>query len=303
MTEVNSIVDALQSTSMLVRISSSFLGATRTDKEAAREITDDKNAAAGSAKVTVNRLAGADQLDKQIRANFANTRNALEALTTPFGDDRGWRILPNTQFNRALLVLSRGQKQHLALCATLKEEAPKIIEEARKNIGNFNVDLPTVEELVHGYDMKWDFRPIPDSKFKGLPEDAQAKLGARMNKQIADAYAKAKEDVLQRFIKPLEEFVKGMEKYDKREAGRTGSFADTKVTNIKALHEMLSAWNIDGDARLTELSNMVASLASTDPKDLRSNSVVRTAATARARETLDALDAWLHPEKYQQAAQ
>src|SRR5688500_3714061 len=97
-TTPDEIADAVRSTCVLVTVRLRAFGTTRTDNEASREVTRDKGAKPGAGRVTANRLTGADELHKQIVQAQTQAREDVKAYTMPYGNDEGWRLLPNKNF-------------------------------------------------------------------------------------------------------------------------------------------------------------------------------------------------------------
>lgn len=291
----NPIIEALKETTVLACVTTRALGLERTDRVASQRTVADNAAVDRAARVKVNRLAGADALHKEITSIQHAAGACLKANSQPFGEEDKWRLLPNARFEKFLTQMHPIKNDYDAAIQKLRAEAPAIIDAARVNIGQFDVPLPTIDEMVEAYELRTDFRPIPDgANFRGLHENTINKLKERHDAQVAAAVQSAQTDTLRRFVDPLERFVERMLAYDSRDKGkREGTFRDSVVTNIKDLHELLGVFNITGDERLTQLGNMLGSIASTPPEDLRRLPVVRTAATERAKEVLSNLQDWL----------
>jgi hypothetical protein len=192
-----------------------------------------------------------------------------------------------------------------AAIAAYEQDADDILAQARTNLGTLDVALPSKQELISAYTLRSAFEELPSGVIPGLPEQANAKLQRIVQAKLEEAASVARTHTLERFVKPLEYFVEAMRKYDDYERAAatrqkgdpkgTGFFRDSVVTNIKGLYETLASFNVLGDADITELGNMVASLATTEPDALRDNADVRNAATKRAQEILGNLDSWLTP--------
>jgi hypothetical protein len=291
----NPIIEALKETTILACVSTRALGLERTDKAASQRAVTENSAVAKAARVQVNRLAGADDLHKTIVSIQNMAAQVLKANSQPFGEEDKWRLLPNVRFEKFLQQMHPIKLDYDKAIDRLRNEAPAIIDAARANVGTFDVSLPSVEEMIGAYEMRTDFRPVPDSSnFRGLNENTINKLRERTDNQIANAVSIAQTDTLKRFVDPLERFIERMQAYDTREPGKkAGIFRDTVVTNIKELHEVLDSFNITGDERLTQLGNLLGSLVNTTPQELRDLPVIRQSATSRAQEVLSNLNDWL----------
>lgn len=305
------IVNAVQETCMLARVSFSTLGLTRTDRTASSDVVSAHGAVAGAARVVVSRLAGVEKHHKAIVSVQHEARKTLHGLSMPYGEESSWRLLPTRNFELLIKRLAGHKADYDNAVKALRDNADDIVAKARSNIGTLDVPVPTVDELVNAYSFQQDFQPVPDgSTLKGLPEAIQRRLASNIERKVAQAVELAQIDTLERFVDPLTNFVDRMTAYETRvqaqargeEIGKSGIFKNTVITNIKELFDVLGSFNVVGDERLTELGNKLASLAAVTPETLRDNEAVRQAATERAREVLGQLDGWLNPVPQEVAA-
>ncbi len=306
----NPIVEALRSTTTRARVTSSALGLSRTDKQATKDVTASSGAVSGAARVVVSRLAGADEHHKAIVAAQANARKVLFSMSMPYGDEEGWRILPNANFERFVREFGTAKRTYQAAYDQLAANADDVLAAVRSNKGTLAIDVPTKDELLAAYSLDFSLEDYPVGNFTGLPDAVAAKLSSRMQTRMEQAVEQATIDTLSRFVGPLEHFVDRMKAFSKREQEiangaeptKHGIFRDTVVTNIKQLYDVLDAFNIAGDERLLDLKNSLASLAEVDPDVLRDNVQVRDAGIDRASQVLANLNSWLRPAPAQQAA-
>ena len=306
----NHIVEALRSTTTRARVISSALGLSRTDKQATKDVTVSTGAVSGAARVVVSRLAGADEHHKAFVAAQANARKVLFSMSMPYGDEDGWRILPNANFEKFVREFGQAKRAYQSAYDALAANADDVLAAARINKGSLSVDVPTKDELLASYSLDFSLEDYPSGNFTGLPDAVATKLASRMQTRMEQAVEQATVDTLSRFVGPLEHFVDRMKAFSKREQEiangaeptKHGIFRDTVVTNIKQLYDVLGAFNIAGDERLIELENSLASLAEVDPDVLRDNIQVRDAGIARASSVLANLNSWLRPPAQSQAA-
>jgi len=304
----DNVSDALRATCMKARIYTSAFGKTVTVKDVSREVERSKGAVIGAVKVTADKLAGADKHDKAVRAAQRFCVDALKDVSMPLANEDGWRLLPTSNFMPPaplLKHLNEGKRMFDAALADYERDVDNILDRARLNLGELRVELPTKDELLSAYTLRTAFEELPSGVIPGLPEAANAKLQRIVQRKLEEAALVAREHTLERFVAPLKHFVSAMDKYDQYEKDQanwkegdpkpTGIFRDSVVGNIKGLYETLASFNVLGDADITELGNMVASLASTEPDALRNHPAVRSAATQRAQAILGNLDSWLTP--------
>lgn len=296
----DSIGDAVRNTCILATVRLSRLGISRTDKQATDKVLVDAAAVTGAARVVVSRLPGADHHHRFITSIQTEMKNTLIRFSMPYGNDAGWRLLPNANWDRLLVEMSAAKDKFNAAVRAFQDDLPNVLAQARANKGTLNVDLPTEEELRDAYHMESEFRPINEGRFIGLPEPVARKLEQHAQAKLAAAVEMAKQDTFQRFLDPLERFVERMQAYDKREeaiakgkeVGRHGLFRDSIVENVKELVDVVESFNVTGDERLAALAERAKEL-DVPPDALRDNKQVRQDATSKARALLDDIKDWL----------
>ena len=299
----NYVLEALKQTTTLACIETGALGLERIDRAASEKANADAGAVRKAGTVRVNRLAGADEFHKQIISIQHSACALLKSKSQPFGEEDKWRLLPNAQFEALVQSLAPIMEEYKHAVQVLEENADSILERAARNVGTFDVKLPTKAELVGRYRLRPEFRPIPDgANFRGLDSNTIEKLRERHDARLEEAVHIAQKDTLERFAAPLQNFVQRMVAYDEREirinAGdtkgkdKTGCFRDSVVGNIKELHDVLKSFNITGDSRFDELYEDLKDLVNVKPDALRDNQPVREAMTARAKAVIDNLNDW-----------
>jgi len=296
------IMDAVRETCMLVTISFTALGMTRTDKDASEAVTVDNHAVKGAARVVVSRLPGADAHHKAITSVQREAKDIIDKHTMHF--ERDWRLLPNRRFEALVGELAGVKAKFDKAMVSLEQNASTIINRAHANKGAFNIDVPSEQELIQSYSMETEFRPVPaGDHFRGLPDSTARKLAARLDNRIAENVAAAQNDILDRFRAPVKNFIERMKAYDERERemaagkdpGRIGVFRDTVVGNIRDLYNVLKSFNVTDDERLKELGEQVEALAHVNPDDLRKSDSIRDQAVERAKQIAGNLESWLTP--------
>lgn len=301
MTEnTDTLGDAVRNTCILATIHFRALGLNRTDKQASSDVTMQAGAASGAARVVVSRLPGADEHHKAITKAQRDARAVLWRLSMPYGNDDGWRLLPNVNWSRLLPELSACKNEFDKALNAFLADLPQVRARALANKGTLNVEIPTDDELRSAYGMETEFRPINDGQFKGLPPAVTQKLEAHAKVKLEAAAQAAVHDTLERFVQPLDHFIERMVKYDEREAalsrgediGRHGAFRNSVVDNVKELVEVVSSFNVTGDERLAQLEQRLAPLM-VAPDTLRDSQPVRYEAEMAARQVLADLKEWI----------
>lgn len=297
---VDQVAEALRSCCILGTIRCTALGLQRTDRETSREVNAEQGAVSNAGRVIVSRLAGVEQYHKAILLAQKDCRDMLASMSMPYGEDTGWRIVPNEHFEPLMGKLRKHKTVFDDAVQHLIDNADSIIAMARQNVGQYNVQPPSKEELVGAYTMKTEFREFPDGDFKHMPVQARATLQKHSEKRLIEAYETAKGDTFGRVYSSLEQFVERMEAYDQRlrkqaageDVGRNGVFRDSVVEHVAELQRMLSSFNVAGDERMAHLEQRLAVLLA-KPDDLRKNDVQRAASKRVGYELLDMLKDWM----------
>lgn len=300
---MSNLAEAARESCVLVRVSTSALGLSRTDKAASAATISMHGAAEGSARVLVSRLPGADKLHREIIALQNETRMTIAERSMPY-DNNGWRLLPNTQLHWAMNYMTNQQSEFDNLLSQLRSQAADIISQAESNRGSFSVDIPTESELLEAYALEHSIQPLPEgTQFRGLPKEVSDKLQHALDQRVASAVESAQLDVMRRLTAPLQNFVDRMKAYDEREeaidagkeVGRVGVFRDSVLTNVQSIVGMLDEFNVGGDDRLDELKQQLEAMNRLTPEALRTRPDVRKAASARAQKVVNNLNSWLAP--------
>jgi hypothetical protein len=299
----NPVLDALKETTVLACVSTRALGLERTDNTASAKVIEDNHAVTKAAKVKVNRLAGADAIHKDIVSLQGEASATLRRYSQPFGEEEKWRLLPNALFERVIGELAPIKAKYDEKIEELRGKAAEILAQAGQNIGTFNVELPSIDEMINSYQLTTDFRPIPESaNFRGLNENTVNKLREMHDHRLAAAVEMAERNSMERVLPHVERFIDRMKAYEEKmlrdeqdpdNKDKTGIFRDTVVTNIQEFADVLGAFNISGDPRLTQLGNDIREFGNIKPKQLRESALVRAEATSRAQEIVGNLNSWL----------
>lgn len=289
--------DALRQVSMIAEIDTSALGMTRTDKEASRDANTHAHARTDAGRVVVQRFAGADELPKRIMDLQKEAHDNLKRVSTQWGAGKR-RLLPNANFQGWISAQRDIQDKFNLAVSTFIDKSDEVLAQARSNLGNFKVDLPTKKDIEESYSLSYQLEPIPDgAQFQGSAE-VETYLREQFEANIAASVQEARQDALRRLADPLSKLVERMDAYNKREVeiasgkdpGKTGIFRDSVVENLKEVSKVFASFNVLGDPKLTEISRMVEAFNKIDADILRKRGDIRTAAAERAKEVLSQLD-------------
>lgn len=292
------VLGALRETAMLAACRISRFGLERKDKTTSEEVRVQKGVAERGLRVTVNRLAGADEHHRAIVSLQEEIRDAFNRWTF-YWDEGGWRGLPTAAFNDMLREIAPRDAAFKARLLEYETALPEVMERARIGLGTANIELPAPEEIIAAYGVKLEFQPIPDrASFRGLPQTTQAKLSEHLVTRAAKARTEAVQDVLGRVAPVLSRMVERLNAFDARQAkmaegidpGKEGIFRDSLVENVKDIAQVLPSFNVLGDPTLDAAIAQITALAGgLTPEKLRQDDALRAGVKQQAKDTLDML--------------
>lgn len=283
-----------------VQVRTSCLGLDRIDKQTSRELNHDKNAIDDAGKAVVSRLAGADGDVKGIKKIHTETQGLLKSLSTPWN---GRQLMPNINFELFLREFKLKEDQHAHAVATLVAKAPALIEKARYNLGAYNIQPPTLEEIRTGFSMEIIAEPIPDtSKYNAsnLDRVMEEQLREQFEQNTQAAFAFAQKDVLQRVAKPLQNMVNACINYDEREAKKEkgeevkgGYSRQTIVSNVQDIAHVFGSFNLFNDPEMAKLDDDLKVFFRYNYEDLKSDAFAREQMKNKAADILSKIDGYL----------
>lgn len=295
-----SIADAIRQVAMVAEVSTSAIGLTRVDKSASRKADQDHAAKSGAGTVTVKRFAGAEDKIKKIMDLQAEAQANLKRHSMVWGQTKR-RLLPNSNFQAWIGEHTRINDAFEAARDELIADADNIIQQAAQNIGSYQIDLPTKQELMNAFELSYQLEPIPDPQhfaMDALTQQAEEHLRHQFEENVKAAYNTAVQDTAKRLAKPLENLADRMDSYEKRErevangTARTnaGTFKDTIIENVQEIASVFGNLNVLGDPVLDGIAKKVQAFTKVTPDVLRKRSDIRQAVAARAKEVLKDLD-------------
>lgn len=280
----------------VTRVKTTSLGLRRIEKNAARTAERDHHAAAGTANVTVSRLAGAGEaLVQEIGKKQKEAGLKLASLTTAYQD---WRLLANSLYQRWMEEFSIIEGEFNVLKAEFIHRAPDLVREAEQKKGLFNVAPPTLAEMEAAFTLSFDIRAIPDSQsFNALDQGIADVLRDRFEADTRAAYQQAQKDAMERLAEPLKRLVERLGAYDQKltdqakglPADGSGRLYQTVITNVQDIASVFASFNLTGDKEMDAIAKQLDVFEGVDIDDLKQDRALREATTRRAKEILDRL--------------
>lgn len=296
-----SISAILSQVATVCMVNSTTLGVTRVDKAASAESERAHNARSGISKVSVHRLAGAEDRIKEIKDVIREARDLVINNTTPWGERR---LLNNVNIEKLLRAYGPIKGRFDARVNQLHADAPMLIAAAETNKGDFKVDPPTIEEMRESFSLELKLEAIPDaSKFSSSNLDPQIEeqLRRRFEADTAAAYQQAQQDALQRLAEPLEKLVERITNYSKREdeksrgitSGPRTTFRDSVVDDVVNICNVFGSFNILNDPSIAALNTRLDEFRGLDITALKEHADLRETTARKAQEILATLGDWL----------
>ena len=285
---------------VLASVHTSSLGMTKLDRAASKDSDHSHGARAGTAKVNVNRLPGAETAVDAIKKQHAEARLLLLQYTSQWGSDR--RLLPNVyigDFTGKFDVISR---EHKRLVDEFVANASIYINKAMQNLGSYQVDLPSVREIGNAFSLEFNLAPVPDiSAYTTGDSQLEQSMKQRFEADIRAAYEGAQKDLIKRLAEPLENVIDRMKAYDEREAlkakdievGKSGTFKSTIMSNVNDIAKVFRSFNMTDDPTLEAIAVRLEAFANIEHKDLTKSQELRVAVAERAAEIRTMLGSWL----------
>lgn len=282
----------LSQVATIVTVSKTSLGLKRQDKQASKRSDVQHAAEIGSATTSVNRFKGrgADRV-KEINDVADALIAEIKARST---DWHGQRLVNNAILQEVLGLYHEAKAAYDAKVTALVADAPELIREAAGKIGDYNVPLPTEDEIRDAFSLTFDVSQIADTdKFKATGVDAslEAEMKRRFEDGVQAAFNNAQRDALQRVAKPVAHLVERMAAYDKSVGpdGKGGRLYDSTITNITDIGKVFRSFNVLNDPFLDDLAKKLDAFTNVDADDLKKDKVLRGEMAKKAAAILDSL--------------
>jgi hypothetical protein len=286
---------------VLASIRTSSLGMSKIDRSASKDSDSSHHARAGTAKVNVNRLPGAEAAVDAIKKQHGLARQLLWQYTSQWGSDR--RLLPNVHIGEFTGEFDVIQREHIRLVNEFVANAQRYIAEAERNLGNYEVTPPSMHEISNAFALEFELAPVPDISAYTTGDSAlEQSMKQRFEADITAAYEGAQKDLLKKLADPLENLIERMKAYDEREelkakdidVGRTtGTFKTTVITNIQDIAKVFRSFNLTNDPFFENIALNLEAFAGIEHADLTKSQELRAAVAAKAADIRGLLGTWL----------
>lgn len=279
----------------IATIKSTALGLSRLDKQASRESDRNHNAVQGASKVGVSRLPGeGEERVKLIGKCVTAIKEELFSRTTDWNGDR---LLANTILPEWLAVWSAAKAEYDRQVSELLFDAPRLIADAERNKGTYNIEPPTIEEMESAFSLDFDMKQIPDAssyRSTGLNTALEDEIRRRFEAGIEAAYTNAVTDALTRVAKPLGNMVERLTVYSKTEEVKARGAAgikserlyETVITNVQDIAKVFGSFNLTNNPLMSKVADQLKAFDGIDIESLKGSDQLRKHVTKTAEDIL-----------------
>ena len=274
---------------MTVNIQIGFWQGTRLDKEASRVVTEQAHAEGDAARV--NKHIVPREVLKPIVSAASAIRNHFYATTLPWKDN-GDRLLPRKIYYKFI-------DDHEKLKFDFDKEVgnflqtayPGAVARAEFRMGAlFNAnDYPSAEQLRRRFYVNMDIDAITEATDFRVKMDADhlARIKGSIESALTQRISRAMEDVWSRLADTLQHYANKMDSDE--------IFRNSTVENLRGILDALPALNITNDPKLIDIQKQIEATLSDcfDPKELRTDAVMRQNAGKSAKKILGTMQAYM----------
>jgi hypothetical protein len=278
MSSKKKVATPLSRKAVLVSVNISQWTARKLDRKVTAE-TNRKYHATEDAGRYNKRLLAVEQL-AEVSALVSKARHLHYRMTRPWADD-GPRILANmlfAKFSDEFRVLKRDFN---AAADRFARAYPGFVEDRKRALnGMFNAaDYPTPSEIRSKFNLDLVVLPFPDAEdFRAdLDDDTIADLKRDLQETSKQVASRAMTTTAQQVIETVGHMATKLKEYKSGEPGEH-IFRDSLVNNVRELADLLPAFNLTEDPKLTAITKrIVKELCAEDAAVLRANDDVRKA--------------------------
>jgi hypothetical protein len=303
----------IQSRALTVKLHVSTWTARRFDKKVTDKVNTEHAAGRDAGRYNKHLLGGPDtSLNKVISA--ATAARALHDVNALPWSDKGWRLLPSTnyfqyteQLRKARVAFEAAVDQFVSDYTALKEQA-----KVRLN-GLYNeADYPAESEVRGKFEFALHFAPLPaQGDFRlALPADQIAELEKSITDRVESAVKDAMTDTWSRVYEAVARIHRLVADPAINEDSPTGqakraAIRDAIVKQTTDTTDLVARLNVVDDANLEVIRTRVArEIMTLSPKLLRETGsaaeTLRADAAARTQSILDAMSGFYEPPAEQE---
>lgn len=257
----------IQDKAMLVYLTISLPGQTKTDKRESVKVEDDNQTAHGRAKV-VKRLFSKETIGPV--TNAAQRLRLLHYRLTLAWDDTGARLLPVAKALDYINQMSAAIAEYNDAVETFDQTFSETMDKERERLGKlFNAsDYPNSPAAACSAEFR--MRPVPEGAFDqfGWSQDLADEVAQQAREDAERGMVRAMDEAYGRIKDTVGKMVSKL-------SDPNAIFRDSLLGNVQELADTLSDMNIFDDPRLSTAVIEIRKLSSITPTALRTDPDVR----------------------------
>lgn len=266
---------SITASSMLVEMNISVWTANKIDKGQTEKVIEQAHAAAKSATVRKNLMAGT-HLRKEIADYSVGCNTWHRSRTLPW-QDRGARLLPTSMFFEYKTEVNTRKDKFERMVAEFLTNYPALVQTAGNHLVDmFNPhDYPSVDEVASKFGFRMVYSPVPEAgDFRiDLPQrelnEMRESYDTAFNTRLADAM----KEPWERLHETLSNMSKKLTEAEGEEKKR---YYDSLLGNAHELVGMLTHLNLTGDPKLEQArKDLERSIFGVDMNDIKESVAVR----------------------------
>jgi len=275
------IAGILAKKAMIVRLSSSCWSARVTDKEATRELLENKNAQKNAGSLS-KALIDKKHL-RDIREIIGRMKKYHNANTLPWDNDGG-RLLPSTKYSDYSAFLRQVKRDLETAIQSFQSGFQSYVSDATTMLGDLyqSDDYPDQYELKEKFAIESDFSKVPESSdFRvDIPDYEQKRICKQIEDRVSQQHAESMEKVWRRIYNTIEHM-------HERLSNEDSVFRNSMVENITHLVDILPELNILENKALVEMTDeLKGTLCGFTAEDLRKDKTLRKEVAQKSQDLM-----------------
>lgn len=284
----------LQDKAILVKLSISLPGNTRTDVKITQDTISRENLGAKAGR-WLKQLYPDEAMTPLVK--LSGEIRTYHYTHTLAWTDEGYRILPTAHHAEYTDQMRKFHAAYDTARDTFVSRLPEWVAWAKQaHNGTFDPTCyPDASRLERKFDFGLDFSPVPSgSDFRcSLNQDELDSMSQQVNERVNQATEAARLDLWHRLIEPLKAMADKLSEPD-RAKGQSPIFRDSLVSNLQDIAKLIPALNVTSDPELAAFAAEVQStIAQVQPDTLRQSKSTRDQTAAQAKAILDRMSGYL----------
>jgi hypothetical protein len=271
---------------MLAAVHISIWTAVKHDRKISRDVADQHGAHQGAGRYNKQLLRGAEKLD-ELRTLAGQIRHYFYQITLPWSDE-GFRLLPSNFYFDLMARMRAFEAGFAQGVESFLAVYPQYIEQVRPELSGLfrEEDYPAADKLRKKFGVKLEILPIPSgADFRvQMSAEEQARVSREIDANVRQSLIRGTEDLWERLRNVVSHMVDRLNEPESR-------FHASLVTNVYDLVEMLPRLNVNGDAELNRLAELVRQrLCNYSAQELKKHDLLRVTAATDAANIVAEMD-------------